>query len=267
MYQQAAAIRKTIEAMSKHLAKCQVFNSVCTRNARNTSEIYSMPIGFHVSVYLSELDCWDGPFFLLEMNEETCKVLLPPPLGPKEFRSMVVRRFIAESHRSSNALMTEESNREDYVQALILNFYSTGLYFWWKTTECGNWGSTDLFQRSDPPGLTITQNTLPLAQSTLTALSISEYSCLLISATLKSTEIKNLVSLTMSKLTLPRMHTRSQNSLSKALTTKRSFDVRAHHHLSFTAALVRHCRSHEPYSRGTTAPVQKSRRRWGLLPV
>lgn len=93
-FQRAVALRKATEAMSKHFAKSQVSTAVRTRNGPDTSDIHSAPLDSHVLVYRPELDRWDGPWTLLDIQGETCTVLLPPPSGPTKFRTTVVKRFI-----------------------------------------------------------------------------------------------------------------------------------------------------------------------------
>lgn len=95
-FQRAIALRKATEAMTKYFAKSQVSNAVRTRNGPDTSDIHSAPIDSHVLVYRPEIDKWDGPFSLLDIQGETCTVLLPPPSGPKQFRTTVVKRFIPD---------------------------------------------------------------------------------------------------------------------------------------------------------------------------
>lgn len=39
---------------------------------------------------------WEGPYTWLNMQGETCTVLLPPPSGSSHFQTTVVKRFIAD---------------------------------------------------------------------------------------------------------------------------------------------------------------------------
>lgn len=64
--------------------------------------------------------------FRTQNEGDTCKTMLSPPSGPKELQLMVIKRFISETDRPSNALTTGGSNRESLLQALILNIQSKG---------------------------------------------------------------------------------------------------------------------------------------------
>lgn len=79
--------------MSKQFARTQVRAAVNTRNGPDTTDINNSPIGSHVLVYRPEIDKWNGPFALLDMQGEACTILLPS--GPTQFRSTVVKRYLS----------------------------------------------------------------------------------------------------------------------------------------------------------------------------
>ena len=102
--------RKATEAMSKYFAKSQVSAAVRTRNGPDTSDLHSAPLDSHVLVYRPELDKWEGPWPLLDIQGETCTVLLPPPSGPTPFRSTVVKRFISDDNGDNEVPSTPQSS-------------------------------------------------------------------------------------------------------------------------------------------------------------
>lgn len=133
-FQRAIALRKATEAMTKHFSKSQVSSAVRMRNGPDTSDIHSAPIDSHVLVYRPELDKWDGPFMLLEIQGEACTVLLPPPSGPKQFRTTVVKRFIPDNKSTDNrndeptppTLSSPQNQPVDASQALTMTIESKG---------------------------------------------------------------------------------------------------------------------------------------------
>ncbi len=88
--QRATAIRKAIEEITKIRAKLQVNTALNTRNGPITEHIHDLPINSDVLVQ-REQGGQKGPFKLLNITGETCKVLLPS--GPTDFRSTVVKPF------------------------------------------------------------------------------------------------------------------------------------------------------------------------------
>lgn len=128
MYQRAAAPRRATEAMTKYFAKNQVSTSIYTRNGPDTSDIHTVPIDSHVLVYHPELDRREGPVTLLAINGESCTVLIPPPSGPKNFRSTVVKGYLTDDNTvyletNSGSNMLKVSN--DAGNVLTLNIKSS----------------------------------------------------------------------------------------------------------------------------------------------
>lgn len=86
--------------MSKNFAKLQVSSAVRTRNGPDTLDIHTAPLNSNVLVYRPEVDKSDGAWSLLDIQGETCTVLLPPPSGPTKLRTTVVKRFIKDDDAS-----------------------------------------------------------------------------------------------------------------------------------------------------------------------
>ncbi len=97
MYERAIAVRKATDEMSKHFASRQVRDALRMRNGPDITDIHSTPIGAHALVYRLHKDKWEGPYTLLDRQDENCTVLLPQPSGPTLFRSTVVKPYFASS--------------------------------------------------------------------------------------------------------------------------------------------------------------------------
>lgn len=86
-------------------------------------------------MYRPNKDCWDGPYALLERENETCNFLLPS--GPTSFRSTVVKRFLIpdndneiyeavspkaniQNNKPTNALISNQviANKPDFIEFL-----------------------------------------------------------------------------------------------------------------------------------------------------
>jgi hypothetical protein len=91
--QRATAIRKAMEEIAKIRAKLQVNDALNTRNGPTTESIHDLPINSDVLVW-REQGGWKGPFKLIGITGETCKILLPS--GPTDFRSTVVKPFLQQ---------------------------------------------------------------------------------------------------------------------------------------------------------------------------
>lgn len=122
-FKRAVAVRKATQEISKHFARRQVSAAVRTRNGPDTSDIHSAPIDSHVLVYRPEKDIWEGPYTLLDMQGETCTVLLPPPSGPSNFRSTVVKRFIPDEH-PQNTEEDQQASNTNTLAAMIFTIHS-----------------------------------------------------------------------------------------------------------------------------------------------
>lgn len=95
-FKRSVAVWKAKQGISEHFSHLQVSSAVRTRNGPDTSNIYAASINSHVLVYQPEKVLWEGPYTLLDMQRETNTVLLPPPTGPSNFWSTVVKRFIPD---------------------------------------------------------------------------------------------------------------------------------------------------------------------------
>lgn len=77
-FQRTLAVRQSTEEISKHISRRQANAVVRTRNGPDTSNIHTAPIDSHLLVYRPEEDLWEGPYTLLDMQGETCTILLLP---------------------------------------------------------------------------------------------------------------------------------------------------------------------------------------------
>jgi len=82
-----------MEEVSRLQAKRQVTEALRQRNGPRTSDLHDLPINSEVLVW-REKGKWSGPFKLLSMEGETCRVQLPS--GPTDFRSTSVRPYLRE---------------------------------------------------------------------------------------------------------------------------------------------------------------------------
>jgi hypothetical protein len=92
--QRAVAIRKAMEEITKERAKRMVNNALNTRNGPNTEALHDLPPNSLVLVY-REKGGWKGPFPLIGITGETCKVKLSS--GVTDFRSTHVKLYYEES--------------------------------------------------------------------------------------------------------------------------------------------------------------------------
>ena len=91
IYERAVAVKKASDEMSKYFAKRQYRDAMKNRNGPDVSEIHKAPIGSNVLVYRTKNNSWDGPFTLLNLDNETCTVQCRD--GPKQFRTTVVKLY------------------------------------------------------------------------------------------------------------------------------------------------------------------------------
>lgn len=94
MYQRLAAVYKATGNF-KALSKKKVKNSLSKRNVTGNSSVHKAPNSSKFSFYQTELDISDGTFSLLSIEGETVTIILP--IGPKNFRSTILKRFIHEN--------------------------------------------------------------------------------------------------------------------------------------------------------------------------
>lgn len=92
--------------MTKHFARRQVRDTVRNRNGPDTLDIKTTPIDLHALVYRPEKDRWEVPYSILDMDDEYCTLLLPPPSGPSKFRTTVFKRYFPERQN-----LTDETNQ------------------------------------------------------------------------------------------------------------------------------------------------------------
>ncbi|EED15482.1 conserved hypothetical protein [Talaromyces stipitatus ATCC 10500] len=96
--QRATALKKATAEVRKLYAQRQVRDALNTRNGPSTIVIHSLPLNSNVLVFregnTGYAGKWEGPYKLLEVNNETCTVALPS--GPTQFRSTVVKPYYAE---------------------------------------------------------------------------------------------------------------------------------------------------------------------------
>jgi hypothetical protein len=94
--QRAAAIKKAMEDLAKTRAKMAVNNALNTRNGPNTESLHQLSPNSKVLVY-REPGNWTGPFTLLSITGETCKVRVSAGVaGISEFRSTHVKPFFEQ---------------------------------------------------------------------------------------------------------------------------------------------------------------------------
>ena len=92
--QRATAIKRAMEEVVKLRASRQVAEALRQRNGPQTQPVHELPINSDVLVWRENSHRWTGPFKLLSMEEESCKVQLPS--GPTDFRSTVVKPYLNE---------------------------------------------------------------------------------------------------------------------------------------------------------------------------
>src|SRR5579871_1486997 len=94
----AMAIKKAMNEIAKIRAEHQVADALRQRNGPSTADIHDLPLLSPVLVWRKDTGQsghWTGPYTLLSMDGETCKVQLPH--GPTDFRSTVVKPYLVES--------------------------------------------------------------------------------------------------------------------------------------------------------------------------
>ena len=96
--QRASAVRKAMDEIVKLRAKLQVNNALNQRNGPSTDAIHSLPLNSDVLVWregnIGQTGKWTGPFKLISLTDETCKIQLPS--GPTDFRTTVVKPYLTD---------------------------------------------------------------------------------------------------------------------------------------------------------------------------
>ncbi len=102
--QRAAAIEKAMDEVSKIRAENQVANTPNTRNRPLMDFVHDLPLNSDVLVWqegnTGRSGKWTGPFKLLGIEGETCKIHLPS--GPTEFRSTVDKPYLVDDDNTEN---------------------------------------------------------------------------------------------------------------------------------------------------------------------
>ena len=94
--ERATAIRKAMVEIAKLRAKKLVNNALHHRNGPDTTLVHDLPLNSEVLVWregnTGQGGKWTGPYNLLAIDGETCKVQLPN--GPTSFRSTTVKPYL-----------------------------------------------------------------------------------------------------------------------------------------------------------------------------
>ena len=106
----AAIIRKAIAEIVKLRAKQAVNSALHHRNGPDTTSVHNLPLNSEVLVW-RESGNWTGPYRLLAIEGETCRVQLPS--GPTSFRSTSVKPYF----RSETTCNNEPDEPEDPTPA------------------------------------------------------------------------------------------------------------------------------------------------------
>src|SRR6266516_285391 len=106
----ATAIRKAMEEVSKIRAKRQVEDALNQRNGPSVGGIHELPLNSDVLVWregnTGQSGKWTGPFKLLEVDRETCKVQLPS--GTTDFRTTTVKPYLQPELEQVNSGPAQE---------------------------------------------------------------------------------------------------------------------------------------------------------------
>ena len=122
--QRAGAIEKAMCEVRKIHAERQVAGALNTRNGPRVDTVHDLSINSDVQVFCEgnagHTGRWIGPFKLLSIVNETCKISLPS--GPTDFRSTVVKPYLIEPEDDdlNDTLGTKHDNQkngheEDYT--------------------------------------------------------------------------------------------------------------------------------------------------------
>jgi hypothetical protein len=95
MTQRATAIKRAIDEISKIRATRQVNDAIHQRNGPSVTAVHDLPLNSRVLVWregsAGHGGKWTGPFTLIGISGETCRVQLPS--GSTDFRSTVVKPY------------------------------------------------------------------------------------------------------------------------------------------------------------------------------
>ena len=94
--ERATVIRKVMVEVAKLRAKRAVNDTLYHRNGPDTTPVHDLPLNSEVLVWregnIGQSGKWTGPYNLLAIEGETCKVQLPN--GPISFRSTTVKPYL-----------------------------------------------------------------------------------------------------------------------------------------------------------------------------
>lgn len=106
--QRADAIEKAMNEVRKFRAENQVADALNTRNGPLVNPVHDLPLNSDVLVWregnAGRTGKWTGPFKLLGIEGEICKIHLPS--GPIEFRSTVVKPYLTDDDDTKNSPST-----------------------------------------------------------------------------------------------------------------------------------------------------------------
>ena len=113
--QRSQAVTKAMEEVRKYRAENQVMDALSQRNGPITSVLHDLPLNSEVLVWregpTGRSGKWTGPFKLLGMEGETCKVNLPS--GPTSFRSTTVKPYLTEEENIDDSDQDDNPVNDD----------------------------------------------------------------------------------------------------------------------------------------------------------
>jgi hypothetical protein len=96
--QRAMTIEKAMIEIRKFRVERQIADALNTRNGPIVTPVHDLSLNSDVLVWresnASQRDKWTGPFKLLDIDDETCKIALPSE--PTDFRSTVIKPLLIE---------------------------------------------------------------------------------------------------------------------------------------------------------------------------
>ena len=117
--QRAAAISKAMGEVRKIMAKRQIRDALNTRNGSIVNHLHDLPINSEVLVWregnANKSKKWTGPFKMLSMEGETCKIAMP--YGTTDFKNTVIKPFFR--NESENVADVEDEKNTDHVDEEI----------------------------------------------------------------------------------------------------------------------------------------------------
>jgi hypothetical protein len=105
----ATAIRKAMAEIVKLRAKQTINSALHHRNGPDTTSVHDLPLNSEVLVW-RESGSWTGPYRLLAIEGETCRIQLPS--GPTSFRSTSVKPYFRSETTRDDKLDELEAPQE-----------------------------------------------------------------------------------------------------------------------------------------------------------